>query len=172
VNWGSGGTISVGASGEANGFKVSVKFDGKHQFLFGQVERRQAQIDDKKILEDEILERVGRTWNRDWCVVTEILTAKQAFLLISKKNGASVDFTVDKKIGNTAIALAKAQAEVHLKNNSYVDADHTGLQDIIAGFTLHKVVKPTFRDPELKQLRVLLKRAGSLGGALIFGKVG
>ena len=101
---------------------MSVNYKKKHQFLFGLVGCTSEEIDNIELLQDEVLKKLDEPskfgdWRGDWVVLTEVLNAKTATILIAKEDNASsssssfssIKLAVKGQTENTAIALAKVK---------------------------------------------------------------
>lgn len=164
-DWSSGASISDSGGASLHGqFTVSVNFKKKNQFLFGLVGCTSEEIDKIEMLQDEILKKLDQPskfgdWRGDWVVVTEVLNAKTATILIAKEDDASIEFAVKGQTGNTAIALAKIQARAAIKKDHYVNSKYRDAKDITAGITLYSTQRRFGKDPEFRP------------AALVFDKV-
>jgi hypothetical protein len=115
----SGVSLTIKAAGElplANSILaqadagIAVSFDAEGAILFQAAACMVTSIEDQHALGEQLLQMYDRgDWPEEYVVVTEIVRAERATILISNSRAATIEF--------------KTQANVHLSEYSLVDAD-------------------------------------------------
>jgi len=124
ISHSSGSTIAVEMNAKANTLPgtsipkatadVSVSFSASGSFVFQAEAPQVKEIEDIVKLEADILglyrsiKGGKRRWNKDWCVITELMTANKVTVLISNSNSSKLKLSADGLIPGSPAPLASA----------------------------------------------------------------
>jgi hypothetical protein len=100
-------------------------------------------------------------WAKEHVVITELIQAQSATILISSSNSASVDFALDGGLGLETIRLADASGSVRMVGSSGIGTKIVGRKNLSPLFRASGVVSRFLRDDRFKTRSVGRKQAAS-----------
>lgn len=134
---------------------VTLSFKRAGAIVFAASGCRSNRIRDNKSLGDIILQRFhDGLWERDLVVVTEVVSASTATILVASSAGAQVDLVAEGKVTTPSVSLADASARFYTASSRAIGFN------VIGG----KNLTPLFRAGGIK--RTFLRRASFRGAAL------
>ena len=133
----SAGNASIDVTGDAEPTRVAVSFRREHGVVFQATACRSTEIADRHTLGRTVLAlaETGQ-WQRNWVVVTEVVTTGPTVVLISSENDARIDLTASLPV-QLALAVPLASASAALE---VVSSRGIGVK-----FIAHEGLTPLFR---------------------------
>ena len=111
-----------------------------------------ASIDNQVTLGGEILERYQKqAWPKDHVVVTEVIRARHATVLISSSANAKAEFNVAANVSLADVSLTDVDAGIKLAGSRHVGTQIVAEASLTPLFKAKGVCKPLFRPPDFKR---------------------
>ncbi len=121
----SGVAISTKAAGETNSSfsyvgaaeaGLKIEFGSKGAFIVQAPETFGSEMGDRLNLRRQIIRAYGKgIWEKDWLVITRLVTATSATVLISKSSNTSLELTAKTNLSGVVAALGAANAGLTVK---------------------------------------------------------
>lgn len=161
----SGVAVSFKAAGETNpsfghiaggeaGMKV--EFGAQGAFIIQAPETFASEIGDRLNLRRQIIDAFNNgVWDKDWLVITRLLNATSATVLICKSKNASLELTAKANLSAAVAALGAANAGIAIKFQQGDALSVIGGKNLTPLFQLSRLKTSFFSDPKLvtKSLR-------------------
>lgn len=158
---------------------ITVEFSKENAVVFKANETYTPSIDDTIALGEEIIElfKQGK-WEKDWVVVTELVKATSATVLISNKNNGKIELKANAEIDAVDFNIAKAEFEFSaaftrgLETRVIAQQGTTPLFKAM-GIKSRLVLPPTFRMKGINALDFLTpeEAKGEMGDKTYFGNI-
>ena len=161
----SGVSVSFKAAGETNtsfahigaaeaGLKI--QFGAQGAFILQAPEMFASEVGDRLNLRRQILGTFNKgVWEKDWLVITRLLKATSATVLISKSSNASLELTAKGNLSGAAAAIGAADAGITIKHQQGDTVSMIGGRGVTPLFQLSRLKTSFFSQPKLvtKSLR-------------------
>ncbi len=161
----SGVAVSFKAAGETNpsfsyiaggesGLKI--EFGAQGAFILQAAEMFGSEVGDRLNLRRQIIGAFNRgVWEKDWLVITRLLKATSATVLISKSSNASLELTAQANMSGAVAALGSANAGITIKHQQGETLGMIGGKNLTPLFQLSRLKTSFFSVPKLvtKSLR-------------------
>jgi hypothetical protein len=111
---------------------ITVEFSKEHGIVFRLKGCTYLSIEDQVTLSQTILERFKTgNWNRDWVVITQLVVAEAATIVMSKSNNAKIEITAGAKIKTPSDGdMASADAELKVAFQSSMETSYVASQNL------------------------------------------
>lgn len=137
---------------------ISVNFSKENSILFQAKNTKTPTIKDQIHLGEEILRlyKNGK-WNKDWVVITELVTSESASILISGSKESKIDLKVKGEIGNRQIDIADADLDFELSFSKDMSTKIVAQEGLTPLFKVSKIrsrfiLPPVFTERGLKAI--------------------
>ncbi|SPM41937.1 hypothetical protein MNAB215_4154 [Mycobacterium numidiamassiliense] len=159
ISSGSNVALSFKSSGETNaafsyvaeadaGLKID--FGSKGAFVIQAPETFESALADRPNLQFQIRRAYAeRRWEKDWLVVTRLIKAPSATVLISKSVDASLELSAKANLSGVVAALGSAKAGLAVKYQKGDTISIIGGQNITPLFQLSRLKTAIFDEPKL-----------------------
>jgi hypothetical protein len=161
----SGVAVSFKAAGETNaafdyigaadaGLKIA--FGSEGAFILQAPETFESEVGDRLNLQRQIVNAYAKgNWEKDWLVITRLVKATSATVLISKSSNASLELTAKGNLSGAVAALGSANAGITVKHQQGDTISMIGGQNVTPLFQLSRLKTGIFAKPKLsiKSLR-------------------
>ncbi|WP_025742587.1 hypothetical protein [Aquimarina pacifica] len=130
---------------------IHVKFSKENAILFKANETRTPAIKNQIKLGEEIIElfKAGK-WDKNWVVITELVTADSASILISSSKEASIDIKVSGEIGTNQLDIAEAELGLEVKFSKDLSTKFIAKTGLTPLFKVSKIKRPFLGTPIFK----------------------
>ncbi len=155
----SGVAVSFKAAGETNpsfahiatadaGLKI--EFGSQGAFIVQAPETFESEVGDRPNLQRQIIGAFTRgVWDKDWLVITRVVRATSATVLISKSSNASLELTAKANLAGAVAALGAANAGIAVKHQQGDTISMIGGQNVTPFFQLGRLKTSYFSAPKL-----------------------
>lgn len=140
-------------SGDAG---LKIDFGSEGAFILQSPETRDSEIGDRLNLQRQIVQAFERgDWQKDWLVVTRVLKAASATVLLSKSSNASLELSAKANLAGDVAALGSADAGITVKYQQGDTLTMIGARNVTPLFQLSRLKTGIFAQPKLitKSLR-------------------
>jgi hypothetical protein len=135
------------ASGEAG---VKVEFGEEGAFILQAPETFASEMGDRLNLRRQIIDAFNKgTWDKNWLVITHLLNAKSATVLICKSKNASLELTAKATLSAVVAALGATDAGIAIKFKQGDALSVIGGKNLTPLFQLSRLKTSFFSDPKL-----------------------
>lgn len=141
------------AGGEAG---VKVEFGAQGAFVLQAPEIFASEVGDRLNLRSQIISAFNKgVWEKDWLVVTRLLTATSATVLICKSSNASLELTARANLSGAVAALGATNAGIAIKYQQGDALSVIGGKKLTPLFQLSRLKTSFFSQPKVvtKSLR-------------------
>ncbi len=130
---------------------IHVTFSKENAILFKANDTRTPAIKNQIKLGKEIIElfKAGK-WDKNWVVITELVTADSATILISSSKEASIDVKVSGEIGMNELDIAEAELELEVKFSKDLSTKFIAKTGLTPLFKVSKIKRPFLGAPIFK----------------------
>jgi len=154
-----GVAVSLKAAGETNpsfthigaaeaGLKI--EFGAQGAFILQAPEMFASEMGDRLNLRDQIIGAFDKgVWEKDWLVITRLLTATSATVLISRSSNASLELTAKANLSGAVAALGNADAGITVKYQQGDTVSMIGGKNVTPLFQLSRLKTGFFAPPKL-----------------------
>jgi hypothetical protein len=161
----SGVALSFKAAGEtspkfahlgAGDAGLKIDFGSEGAFILQAPETRDSEIADRLNLQRQIIGAFTEgNWDKDWLVVTRVLKAASATVLLSKSSNASLELSAKANLAGDVAALGAADAGITVKYQQGDTMTMIGARNVTPLFQLSRLKTSFFAPPKLttKSLR-------------------
>lgn len=147
----SGTVPSIGSVLKEAEAGISVEFNRENAILFKAKGTLSHAIEDQIKLGDEILKRYNSgDWNKDWIVVTEVVVADSATILISSSSKAKIELKAKAELNISSVGIASADLDVNPAFSKDLSTEMIASSGITPLFRARKVKDGWFTKPEFK----------------------
>lgn len=140
-------------AGEAG---LRIEFGSEGAFILQAPETRDSEIADRFNLQRQIIEAFANgNWDKDWLVVTRVLKAASATVLVSRSSNASLELSAKANLAGNLAALGAADAGITVKHQQGDTLTMIGARNVTPLFQLSRLKTRFFAPPKLmtKSLR-------------------
>jgi hypothetical protein len=146
------GPAATGAQADGS---ISISFSRADAVVFQASGCVTSKIADVKSLGDEILSRYYRdAWDAQYVVITDLVTAKAATILISNSHDAHIDLALKAQVASAATKLADADATVSVTRASGIGTRIVADKGLTPLFKVAGVKRRLFRDETFARRQV------------------
>lgn len=135
---------------------LKIDFGGKGAFILQAPEMCESEVGDRLNLRRQIIGAFSKgVWEKDWLVITRLLKATSATVLISKSSNASLELTTKGNLSGVVAALGAADAGIAIKHQQGDTVTMIGGKNVTPLFQLSRLKTRFFSAPKLvtKSLR-------------------
>jgi hypothetical protein len=155
----SGVDISFKAAGETNplfthvgaaeaGLRIELESQGA--FILHAPETFGSEIGDRLNLRRQIIDAFSRgAWEKDWLVITRLVRATSASVVISRSSKASVEFTIRANLAGVVAPLGAAHAGISVRYQKGDTVSMIGGRNVTPLFQLSRLKTSLFAAPKL-----------------------
>jgi len=142
------------ALGEADA-GIIVEFSKENAVLFETQKANTSSIDDTVVLGEQILDlyRAGK-WDKNWVVVTELISAEAATILISNSAGAKIELKANANLQMPQLNIADAAFSFGIASDQNMETRIVAQHGITPLFRLMGIKSSLFSGPEFNPLEV------------------
>lgn len=134
---------------------ITVEFSKENSILFKANGTVSPSIKDQVLLGNQIINLyVGGTWDKNWVVITEIVKAESATVLISSSSSSKIELKAQGDIGSAQIDIADANLGFELKFSKDLSTKVIAEESLTPLFKASKIRKPLFSKPVFKANRI------------------
>lgn len=159
----SGVSCSVKAAGQEKGpFQwvgtasagIRFEFSRAGAIVFSAPDCVVTEIDNKRALERRL--RDVQDWDNGWVVVTRVVRAKHATILVSGEKGAFTELRANAGLSLGGVDLAELAVGFQKARSSSMSVDLVARGDLTPLFEAHQLAHPSWRSRDPKKRRLLL----------------
>jgi len=134
---------------------LTIEFNKKNAIFFEADQTLTSTIADTIGLGEAVLKSFeDGKWDKNWVVITELVTAKAATILISSLAGAKIELKVTTSVSAPAIDLADASLGLSTQFSKSMDTTIIAQAGITPLFKAMKIRTPLFGEPNFEPLNV------------------
>ena len=187
----SGVTVAFKAAGETNAAfahigvgdaGLKIEFGAEGAFILQAPQTFDSEVGDRLNLQRQIIGAFTKgSWDKDWVVITRLVKAPSATVLISKSSNAALEMTAKADLSGAVAGLGTANAGISVKHKQGDTVGMIGGQNVTPLFQLSRLKTSFFGPPKLttKSLRAsdpslaeltpaLASDDGAVQGSLVF----
>ena len=142
----------------------SIHFDREFSVVFRTHQAREIQVQNAAQIGQQIIKLYEEgKWDRDFVVVTNVVQAKAATIIISGEKGGHIDISAKGKATVSDIDLANLSADLDVKWSSKIEQKMVAKKGATPLFRIHGIKKGWFRGGKFRAIRDV-NNPGSLDG--------
>jgi hypothetical protein len=155
----SGVAVSFKAAGETNSSfshigaadaGMKIEFGAQGAFILQAPEMFASEVGDRLNLRRQIIGAFNKgDWEKDWLVITRLLKAPSATVLISRSSNASLELTAKANLSGAVAALGAADAGITIKHQQGDTVSMIGGRNVTPLFQLSRLKTSFFSAPRL-----------------------
>jgi hypothetical protein len=151
---------------------LKVEFGTQGAFILQAPEMFASEVGDRLNLQLQIIDAFRRgKWEKDWLVITYLLKAPSATVLISKSSNSSLELAIKAYLSGTVAALGAADAGISIRYKKGDTVNMIGGKNVTPLFQLSRLKTSFFSKPKLvtKSLRASDPSLADLTPSLVRG---
>ncbi|MBT1700155.1 hypothetical protein KK083_24920 [Fulvivirgaceae bacterium PWU4] len=150
---------------------VKIKLESAGAFTVLCPDSYEPSIDEPMALQKRIIEAYEkRVWESDWTVITRLITAPSATILISNSLNSDVELSASADLKAALAQLGKADLGLSLKSQRGDMFKMIGAREITPFFQVAKLKRRWFGDPKLRTRSVKISDKSSMAASTVAGE--
>lgn len=129
---------------------ISIEFSSGSGIIFQMDKAKKVIIEDLNKIESQVLSKYkDDDWPKEWVVITEIIVAETATIIISTSSSNKLEFQCEAPLAN-GFKLANPSLNLKLRRETGSSTKILGANDLSPLFQVHGIVEPFFSNPKFR----------------------